>query len=849
MVKIFGSMIAALAATTINAQSTNTISVEEGVSYPLAVYRHAHIHRLAYRISLTIPSQKANAIAGNEELSFELDTNDQPLQLDFKQDASHIKSVKVNHKNIGILLEDEHLLIDKNYLIKGINKINIEFIAGNESLNRNNDYLYALFVPDRARTVFPCFDQPDLKAVFTLTLAVPSGWKVLANARVKDAALSDSVVQYHFAASDQLPTYLFSFTAGKYTAVSKLNMQLLHREKDTYKIRLSVDSIFQLHRDAVNFLQAWTNIAFPFQKIGFVAVPSYQFGGMEHPGEVQYDNGTLFLDGSATKDQLIARTSLISHETAHMWFGDLVTMQWFNDVWMKEVFANFMADKVTENLMGKATFNLKFLQDHYPAAYSIDRTPGANPIRQQLDNLRDAGSLYGNIIYHKAPIMMRQLELLMGQQSFRQGVKQYLKKYAYSNASWNDLVALLSKHTRQDLISWNKVWVNEPGRPVFDYEVNADKGIITVVQHAETKGKAVWPQRFSITLVYSNHRKTVDVNMKTSTVSIHTESIKPLYVLFNSNGIGYGLFPAVMNDSIYTLQDPLQRASAYINMYENMLAGRDIEPDELLKFFVKGVNSETNELNLRLITGYLSGIWWQFITPAERTALHAPVEQQLWTAMKEQLPANNKKIVFKIYQNIYLGSDAARRIYEIWQTQKAPDRFKLAEDDYTALALTIALKTDTVNNVLQMQAGRILNEDRRQRLQFLIPALSPDSTVRDSFFISLAHIANRRKESWATAALSYMNHPLRQQSFIKYLPKSLDMLQEIQSTGDIFFPQSWLGAIFSNYQTKQAWAIVQNFLHSHPAYNKKLTAKILQATDNLNRAQQITTQSMRKPVL
>ena len=96
---------------------------------------------------------------------------------------------------------------------------------------------------------------------------------------------------------------------------------MLYRETDTAKIRLSVDSIFQRHRDAVDFMQEWTTIKFPFQKMGFVAIPSYQFGGMEHPGEVQYDNEILFLDGSATKNQLIARTNLISHETAHMWFG------------------------------------------------------------------------------------------------------------------------------------------------------------------------------------------------------------------------------------------------------------------------------------------------------------------------------------------------------------------------------------------------------------------------------------------------------------------------------------------------------------------------------------------------
>jgi len=265
----------------------------------------------------------------------------------------------------------------------------------------------------------------------------------------------DNKVHYSFNTTDKLPTYLFSFTAGRYTGVKQMTgkreAEFLYRETDSVKIKLSVDSIFKAHQDAISFLENWTGIPYPFQKVGFAAIPDFQFGGMEHPGEVQSKASALFLDQGATKDQFIARSNLISHETAHMWFGDMVTMQWFNDVWMKEVFANFMADKVTEKLMGTETFNLKFLQDHYPAAYSVDRTMGANPIRQQLDNLQEAGSLYGNIIYHKAPIMMRQLESLMGKDNFRKGIRQYLTKYAYGNATWPELIEILNKYSTTNM--------------------------------------------------------------------------------------------------------------------------------------------------------------------------------------------------------------------------------------------------------------------------------------------------------------------------------------------------------------------------------------------------------------
>jgi len=830
-------------------QAGRKIAVEPGVSLALANARSASISGIQYQLHFTIPAEHTAPIQSTESIDFKLNKLNQ-LQIDFKQNADHLKTLTVNGKAIAIEFKDEHILINQQYLKVGNNHIEIAFIAGNESLNRNKDFLYALFVPDHARTVFPCFDQPDLKANFLLSLTVPTDWKVMANAVKNDSLKQANAITYHFKNSDKLPTYLFSFTAGKYIHLTKKmkdrEMEFLHRETDSAKIKLSVDSIFVAHRDAIDFLEDWTSIKYPFQKIGFVGVPDFQFGGMEHPGEVQYKASALFLDQGATKDQFISRSNLISHETAHMWFGDLVTMKWFNDVWMKEVFANFMADKVTEKLMGKSTFDLKFLQDHYPAAYGVDRTLGANPIRQQLDNLQEAGSMYGNIIYHKAPIMMRQLELLMGKENFQKGIREYLKKYAYSNATWNDLIAILSKYTKSDLYSWNKIWVNEPGRPVFTYEIKYDGNKISYLsfnQTGEVGGQRVWPQSFTIKLVYPTYSKVLTVNSMTAkTIVAEANGLpKPQYILFNANGAGYGLFPVdkQMMADVYHITDPLERASAYINTYENMLSGKGFKPYELLVILLKGITVEKNEMNLRLLTGYMTNIYWTFLKAEKRESINVLMEKTIWSALEQEQLANNKKILFNAYQNIYQSPEAGKRLYDIWLKQSAPEGVKLQEDDYSSLALTLALKTDTVNSILKEQLSRTKNEDRKNRLIYLMPALSLDVKERDNFFNSLKERKNRQKEAWVSTALAYLHHPIRQVTSEKYLGESLDLLEEIQKTGDIFFPQSWLAAIFSSYNDKKAYAVVQDFLKSHPDYNPKLKDKILQTTDNLKRAQQI----------
>lgn len=824
--------------------------LESGVSRRLAEYRKMVIKDISYNLALDIPRLKKDKIGALEVISFYLNINQYPLQLDFREDASKIKSFRVNDKTVAVKYQDEHLIIAPEYLVLGKNKVELNFEAGEGALNRNENYLYTLFVPDRARTVFPCFDQPDLKATYTLKLELPANWKSIANASVMDSIVTGDRKTVYYNTSDTISTYLFAFAAGKFEKatgqLAKGEAEYLYRETDTAKIKQSIKEAFAIHTSSLKFLEEWTGIPYPFQKFGFVAIPDFQFGGMEHPGAIQYKASAMFLDGGATKDQLDARSNVIAHETAHMWFGDLVTMNWFTDVWMKEVFANFMADKSMESVRGKAVFDLKFLLDHFPAAYGIDRTQGSNPIRQDLNNLKDAGSLYGNIIYHKAPIMMRQLERLMGKERFQQGAREYLHKFANGNASWPDLISILDKYSDVDLQKWNKVWVNDTGRPVVDYVLEQKNNKITklmISQTPEYGDNRVWPQLFEVKFYYADHSKELIINLNTDKTDIkEAEGMAvPLFVQFNSSGQGYGLWPVdeKMLTVLYDIADPLNRASAYISLYENMLSRRAVTPKQLLDLFTAGLKKEKEELNVKLLTGYLANVYWEFLTMQERKVWSAKLEESLWEAIKYQTLPNNKKLLFKAFQDVFLSKRAWSRLHEVWAAQEAPQGIKLTEDDYTSLAFSLALRADTGAGILKKQLARITNADRRKRFEFIAPAISADEAIRDDFFRSLAQKTNREKESNVVAALYYLHHPLRQATSTKYLSESLALLTEIQATGDIFFPQNWLQAIFGYYQSAEAAQIIKEFLKQNPNYNPKLKTKILQAADHVFRAQEL----------
>ncbi|WP_461129627.1 M1 family metallopeptidase [Spirosoma aerophilum] len=833
-------------------------SIETGVSQTLARARKQSISQLAYALKFDIPAQKNQPILSTETITFQWSSPGSgapSLQLDFKDEPTHLQSISVNGKTTPVVVESEHLLISTDLLTTGLNTISITFVAGNLSLNRNEEYLYTLLVPDRTRTVFPCFDQPDLKAIFQVSLTVPANWQAMTNALVRDSTVAGSRKTVNFLPSDRIPTYLFSFVAGKFTPVNRtLNgrpMTLLHRETDSTKLRLSTDLLFSLHADALRFLEEFTQIPYPFQKFDFVAIPDFQYGGMEHAGAIDYKSSALFLDNGATRDQRLSRAHVIAHETAHMWFGDLVTMRWFDDVWLKEVFANFIADKIMEvstDASGRsdANYDLQFVVDHYPAAYGVDRTEGANPIGQPLANLQEAGSLYGGIIYHKAPIMMRQLEQLMGKTALRDGLREYLKKYSSDNASWADLISILDTHTPADLQAWNRVWVTETGRPKFAYQMENDNGKIrrfVLSQTAEDGSARLWPQGFQVALVYADHAEELTVNMTQSQITLPEAVGKPvpLLVVFNSSGQGYGIFPVdnAMISQLATLKNPVTRASAYINLYENMLSGQGVSPAQLAATYQKLLSNEPEELNLRLLTSQLGDIVWTLTKPENRAALAAAVEQDTWQAMEQETAPGKKKLLFRLYQSIALSKAARDRLYTIWNEQKAPSGVTLTEDDYTSLALALAVRDYPADGILTKQLARIKNPDRQKRLAFMMPALSSSVAERDAFFASLASDTNREHEAWVTAALGYLHHPLRAATSAKYLPKSLDLLEEIQRTGDIFFPESWLRSTLSNYQTPDAAQLVRQFLIDRPAYNARLRAKLLQAADGPFRASKL----------
>ena len=830
-----------------------------GVSRELAEWRASAISDVRYGLTLLVPPSRDTAVTGEVTVRFALSDTTRPLVLDFRAPADHVLEVRLDGDTVTHSIPPDHIVIPAGRAAAGERAVTVRFRATDAALNRNDEFLYALFVPDRASTAFPVFEQPDLKGRLSLTLRVPEGWSAVSNGAIAGTRTAGG--ELRFAESEPISTYLMTFAAGRLKQERAVrdgrSLTMYHRETDSLKVARNRGAIFDLHAAALKWLETYTGIPYPFQKFEFFAVPAFQFGGMEHPGAVWYRADGLFLDRSASRSQELGRASLIAHETAHMWFGDLVTMRWFDDVWMKEVFANFYAAKIAGPSFPDINLRLRFFQAHHPSAYGVDRTPGANPIRQPLENLRDAGSLYGGIIYQKAPIVMQQLETIVGDSIFREGIRAYLARFRFGNATWPELIRILDDLSPEDLATWSRVWVEEPGRPQirtrwteaglvvrqdddWSLRVRAAPGSV-----APDSARALrWTQAVSFALGLGDSVVVVNGAMRADSMILPAPAgaARPSLVLGGVDGASYGRFVldsvthANLLDRIGSLRDPVHRAVAWQTLQEEMLDGR-LAPRRLVEAAIREIPRERDELVATQVIGLLRGTYWRFLSPDVRLSFAPQVEAMLWRELDRARTPGRKGTYFGALMSMTLTPGGIARLERIWRKQETPRGLPISEQQYTSLAEGLALRgVPNAEAILDEEAARIANPDRKARFAFVRPALSADTAQRNALFRSFADVANRRRESWVLDAMGIMNHPLRSADALPNLGASLALTEEIQQTGDIFFPLRWLNATLDGHQSPEAVAVVRRYLETEHDLPPRLRGKVLQAADDLFRA-------------
>ncbi len=792
-------------------------AVEPGVSKQLAEWRAASVSNVSYRLGFVVPGQKDVRVAFTDTISFDYNPPSSgnrrekiaALQIDFQGQLSKSKPVIINGKRAGksdIKVSDEHIIVAAGKLKRGRNTLILKGTSLDDKLNRQSDYLYTLFVPAGARSAFPCFDQPDLKAHFYLTLHLPDGWTSVSSEQ---------------RGSHPIPTYLFSFAAGRFqeqtAELSGRRLRALYRETDPDKVAQLPD-IFNLVDQSIRWLEEYTGIAYPFDRYEMVLLPGYQFGGMEHPGAIQYKERTMLLSKGATVEDELRRLELVAHETAHMWFGDMVTMKWFDDVWTKEVFANFMAEKISREVFPDVNRQLNFLKHYQLPAIATDRTRGTHPIQQQLDNLRDAGLLYGNIIYYKAPVMMGKLEQQMGDSLLREGLRNYLLKYSYGNATWDNLIEELDKVAPQaHLPEFSRVWVKEKGLPFIETRV-VDGDSLEIVQQDPWGRGLVWPQSFKILVSYPDSTKALLTFATAKAVErIPLPLPDPDGVVASLDGSGYGRFVMRRQDAEWLMErlevshgeaEATQRLAALSMLYDQWLMHR-LEGYRLARLCMTRLALEENSMVFSHLTNCLGSV----MSTMSATERHW-YEQKIYALSQSPLlTADLQRQLKRSFYASFCKPELVDSVYKVW-SEHDDDQF--VERDYNAMAYVLAMRRPAEwREILATQRERLKTIDEQREFDFVSRACNPSADERMKLFESLRDVDNRRVEPWASGLLSLLCHESRGEEVARDVKPGLALLQEIQQTGDFFFPTNWIGALLGGQRSAAAREVVEAWISSH----------------------------------
>ncbi|MFK4151732.1 aminopeptidase N [Streptomyces fungicidicus] len=513
-------------------------------------------------------------------------------------------------------------------------------------------YLYTQYEPADSRRVFANFEQPDLKAPYRFEVRAPEGWTVWSNGAGESA---DGV--WRFTETKPISTYITCVVAGPYHYVTdsyervledgtRLEIPLGAMCRKGLAPHFDADDVFLVTKQGLDFFHDHFDYPYPFGKYDQAFVPEYNLGAMENPGMVTFREEFIFR-GKVTRASYEGRANVILHEMAHMWFGDLVTMEWWDDLWLKESFADFMG---AFSLVGATRFTdgwITFANRRKAWAYRADQLPSTHPITADIRDLQDAKLNFDGITYAKGASVLKQLVAYVGQDAFLEGARRYFKRHAYGNTRLGDLLSVLEETSGRDMAAWSRAWLQTAGVNSLTPQVllGADGRIdeLTVLQEAaavpdqptpSAGHPELRPHRVAVGLYRRTDSGTLeryaqaetDVDGARTVVAELAGADAPELVLVNDDDLTYcktrfdDTSLAALREHLGALTDPLARAlcwSALWNMTRDaLLPARDFV-DLVLRF----AGRESDIGVLQMLHAWAESALVHYAAPAGRAEL------------------------------------------------------------------------------------------------------------------------------------------------------------------------------------------------------------------------------------
>jgi aminopeptidase N len=838
----------------------------QGIPHDLALFRAQQLKDVRYQLSYTI-TPKADSVSGHEELRFVQNADDRgilPEWLDFRE--GEISSLTVNGQPASTEIQNGHVQLPAKLLKLDENVVVIDFkapvapagkaITRFEDKDDGSEYIYTLFVPMDADMVFPCFDQPDLKAKFRLTVDSPADWTVISNTpgtvTMQEYAGRNGIQRTEFAETKPISTYLFAFAAGPFQKVHDTPglPGLYVRKSKLQKAEAEAAAVQQITADGITYLANYFAQPFPFPKYDMVMIPGFAYGGMEHAGATFLREESILFRTAPTHSDRLNRDILLLHELTHQWFGDLVTMRWFDDLWLKEGFAQYMAYHALNSLKPDENVWKRFYQAIKPAAYAIDSTKGTTPIYQDIPNLKDAKSAYGAIVYSKAPGVIKQLAFVVGEDQFRDGLRLYLKEHAYANAEWADLVRALEQTSKKPLGPWADAWIKRRGMPQVDTawscETKGDstRTRITVSQRDVLDEGGLWPIATKILVNYGKTETQTRIEWKTAKTDFITGKGAecPRYLFANYQDQAYGRFlldpvsrKAVVSQ-IGTMDDVFKRTLLWGSLWDSVREA-EMDPREYIDLALRNLPAEKDESLAQSVISRTITALHRYVSPAIRAQLASKMEALAANQMLHSSSQDMRITWFRALRGAAETAKARGQLKDMLSGKLVVPGVELRPlDRWNIVESLVAQNDPDADAVLAAEEKRDPSGDGK-KYAYMAAAARPDAKTKKEYFDEYLHNA-ARPEDWIEISLGSFNWWNQSDLTLPYLGPAMDALPQVKRERKIFFMLAWLNAFIGGQHSAAAQKQVHDFLDK-AALDKDLRLKILEVVDELDRTVKI----------
>ena len=654
---------------------------EKGLSQDVAVLRKKQISHPSYQLKFILNAE-GTPFSGESQIQFHFSPQGSDLSLDFHK--GEILEVTLNGQ-IEAYEYNEHFLTFKEDNFKtGKNTLNIKF---RHAYNKEGSglyyfkdpvdqtvYTYSDFEPFSANKLFPLFDQPNLKATFELNADVPAHWQVVSNLREDSVVKNQARANWHFPPSPLMSSYIFALHAGEYASFDLgefegIPLRLFSRQSN--KEYVPVEEWNTVTRQGFAFFNDFFGIAYPFGKYDQLAVPDFNSGAMENIGAVTFADQYCCVPGERSLARKTFFVNAILHEQAHMWFGNLVTMDWWDDIWLNESFAEFAGylafsqgtdfkDPWLENLWARKLWG-----------YRDDDAVSTHPIKFPVENTEYVMAAIDGITYAKGSAVLRQLSYFIGEDKFKQGVQAYMSKYAYQNAKFDNLLQELSTAAGSPMDDWAEDWLLSTGVNRISTELSCTNNKITklnLVQNSKGKTLKLRPQLIELGLYTASAGKLAapsiyKVNLQAEHTEI-TEAIGQTCPVIALPNIGdYGFIKVILDSKslenlpkyLEQITDPHARALLWVALKDGVTDGRY----PATNYFDTVLSQAGKEPNKQILAGIRSALYdiqgWLF--KMQDTGIEAVQKQYAKQiaalALKGIQSSDNSSDEFQIWLEMY----------------------------------------------------------------------------------------------------------------------------------------------------------------------------------------------------